>query len=74
MKTKIEMHAMLAPSENLRAMVRALRAVPTMAISEDDSAGTVTVIHSSGVTVLSATQKSGAGSPWIVRHAASLFV
>jgi hypothetical protein len=73
MKTKIKMHAMLAPSENLRAMLSALRAVPTMAISENDSAGTITVTHSSGVTVLSAIQKSGAGSPWIVRHAANLF-
>jgi hypothetical protein len=72
MKTKIKMHAMLAPSENLRAMVRALKSA-RMTVTEDDSAGTITVTHSCGVTVLSAIQKGGAGSPWIVRHAANLF-
>jgi hypothetical protein len=72
MKTKIKMHAMLAPSENLRAMVRALRSVPVMKVTEDFSAGTITVTHS-GEIVLYAIQKGGAGGPWIVRHAANLF-
>ena len=64
------MTASLATSQELNAMLRALRETPELTVVRDDHAGTVKVLltEKPSLVVFTAIQKGGAGSPWIVRQ------
>ena len=61
------MKSSLATSQQMSAMLRALRAESDLTVQHDKAAGTaVAYVTNRSLTVFSALQK-GAGQPWIVR-------